>query len=449
MQQTIPTSSDAANAERLLISAVLNSGELKPAMEAGVTPDMFSAYRTEWEDLVSRTERRKGQVPLTADFLRTWGNSVALDSTDDVAFYADQVRTLWATNVLRSQMLDAASLTETGSEANLRRALEGLHSVVKTINRTIEPVQSFSLKGNTSAIEAEVARRFKAAQANGGSAGIPFGRPTLDQYTGGKIGSLFAIVAARTNVGKSWELLCWALAAAQAGKRVAFFSLEMDSFAVALRLLAIESYQNRSSVNFDPGALAKGQIDKALGQSFGQWLRDLSSRLPGEIEIIDRRRGSVTTATVAATCDKYQPDELYVDGIQILKPSRRLGQQAADWQAVAEVSADLFDIAGEGGIPVIASSQINRTQVSHNMPPDLENLSRSDAIAQDADLVVTMTDYTPNTWRVKIAKNRLGGGKGTIYHMAFQPQLGRIEEITANEAEMMRSMIPINGGLQP
>lgn len=441
--QSIVTSSDAANVERLLISAVLNSGDLKSAIEVGVSPDMFVAYRTEWEDLVTTTERRRGQVPLTTDFLRRWSGSIALDPTDDVEHFAEQVRLMWASNVLRSQMLDAADLIDAADYDKLRRATEGLQSVLRTVNRTIEPVKSFSLKGNVSAINDEVARRFKEAQANGGSAGVPFGRPTLDQLTGGKIGSMFGVVAARTNVGKSWELLSWALAAAEAGKKVVFFSLEMDSFAVALRLLALEGYRNRAAGGapvIDPGALAKGQIDRNLGRNFGTWLSDLQSRLPGDIEIIDRRRGSVTTSTVAASCDKHQPDELYVDGIQILKPARRLGAQAADWQAVAEVSSDLFEIAGEGGIPVLASSQINRTQVSNHTPPDLENLARSDAIAQDADLVITMTDYAPNVWRVKLAKSRLGGGKGTIYNMAFEPQLGRIEEITMQEAEQMKAL---------
>ncbi len=436
----------SAHIELLLISAVLKTGDFTGATESGVDAEKFVAYRQEWEWIEDSYARRK-TVPLTADFLRHW-SSVQLQEADDVVLYADQLVRSWAADTLRSNMVDAADALASGGPGGLTRAVEGLSSVVRTINKSIEPANSYSLTGNGKEITREIQRRFHAAQTNGGMAGTSFGRNTLDYYTGGKLGQLYAVIAARTNVGKSWELLAWLLHAAAAGKKCLLFSLEMDRIAVSLRLLAMESYLNGSPNPFDPGALAQGRISKDVGKQFGTWVDQLASRIPGSIEIIDKRRSNVSTASVVAACDRFQPDEVYVDGIQILKPGRRLGNQTADWQAVAEVSADLFDLSAEGGIPVIATSQINRTQVSNHTPPDVDGLARSDAIGQDADLVITMTDYAPNVLRAKIAKNRLGGGKGTIYPLAFEPNRGRVEEISATEAEQLRVLAAQAAALQ-
>jgi replicative DNA helicase len=84
---------------------------------------------------------------------------------------------------------------------------------------------------------------------------------------------------------------------------------------------------------------------------------------------------------------------------------------------------------------MVCAAQINRDGETGNAPPKVKNLSQSDALGQDADVVLTMrakphdvaTDFS-------IEKNR-HGSSGIRFYTTFDPNTGVFTEISAEQAE--------------
>ena len=90
-------------------------------------------------------------------------------------------------------------------------------------------------------IPAVLNRMNEASQVKGGLIGITSGFKLLDNYTQGFQKQDLIIIAARPSVGKTSLALNMAYNMAKAGKKVAFFSLEMGGEALTQRLLSMES----------------------------------------------------------------------------------------------------------------------------------------------------------------------------------------------------------------
>ena len=130
---------------------------------------------------------------------------------------------------------------------------------------------------------------------------------------------------------------------------------------------------------------------------------------------------------IAAGVESKQPDIVFIDYLTLL------GAQSDDWRGTAKLSSELQHIAQRYDIPVIAMSQVNRLGISKE-PPGAEHLSQADAIGQDADVVLTMTQKSQNCMKMRLAKFRHGPG-GATWHAKFSPGTGEYEEVDVATAE--------------
>ncbi len=286
---------------------------------------------------------------------------------------------------LRAMMLTAQKLVERGYEAgaNVQHFLDTAQQEVfgaasgsglETLKQIGEPVMR-ALE-NLEAVQKRVQAGLSPIT------GVPTGIATLDKNTLGFQPGSLVILAARPSVGKTaFALNVAAHAATKHQKRVAFFSLEMPSEQLALRMLASEAKLDWRRLT--QGQLQKYDWDKIAVQadrigSASIWLDDTFVLTPVELRSkcrkLKRENGGL--------------DLVVIDYLQLMHaPSDRSSQSRE--QEIATISRSLKALAKELAVPVVALSQLNRgVEKRKGEPPMLSDLRESGAIEQDADVVL-------------------------------------------------------------
>jgi replicative DNA helicase len=255
----------------------------------------------------------------------------------------------------------------------------------------------------------------EAIMGRGGElTGIPTGFGDFDKMTGGLQPGELIIIASRPSMGKTALALNMAChAALHHQKKVAFFSLEMTTRSLILRLLASEA-------EIDLHTLRSGFLPTYAFEKLAEAGSKLSQ---AEIWIDDS--GVATILEIKAKCRRLKAerglDLVMVDYLQLASAD---GPRDRKDLEIAEISRGLKALAKELQLPVVALSQLNRGPEQRNPDqrrPILGDLRESGAIEQDADLIafiyrdVVYNKETedPNLAELDIAKQR-NGPTGTV-----------------------------------
>ncbi len=318
-----------------------------------------------------------GPVPRELPFALSRG----LGTAANVAHYGEVVADLAR---LRRMMLTAQAVVERGYEAGARvrsfleEAQQDVFSAAQ--GSAVETLRPFS-EAMAVALDRLEAIHKRTLEGLSPVTGVPTGLPRLDELTLGLQPGSLVIVAARPSVGKTaFALNVAGHAATRHEKRVAFFSLEMPSDQLALRLLSGEA-------KLDSERVAKG----ALARHDWERLAVEGDRL-ARAQIWFDDTFVLTPVDLRSKCRKLKRegglDLVIVDYLQLMHaPSERANQSRE--QEIASISRSLKALAKELGIPVMALSQLNRAvEKRKGERPMLADLRESGAIEQDADIVV-------------------------------------------------------------
>jgi replicative DNA helicase len=171
--------------------------------------------------------------------------------------------------------------------------------------------------------------------------------------------------------------------------------------------------------------------------SYKRLVDRISEEVSGELFVIDTSLGRVSPATIQAQSD--QADLVIVDYAGLL--STPMGNRAVDdWRSMASISNMLKEVSVATSVPIISAAQINRDGDGAGWkPPRVKNLAQSDALGQDADVVITHKRYSKSTAVASIEKNR-HGASGDYFWTRFQPDEGRFEEITREQADDIKDL---------
>ena len=253
------------------------------------------------------------------------------------------------------------------------------------------------------------------------------GYSKLDDIMGGLQNSDLIVIAARPSMGKT----ALAMNIAQdvvftQKKKVGFFSLEMSSQSIALRMLSSLSTVEFSKIrtgdyessNDDTRAVTQA-ID--LMQDCSMYIDDTGSITPMTLRSRARRMKRETGI-----------DMIILDYLQLMtlpdKSENRVNE-------IASITRQLKSLAKELDLPIIALSQLNRSLEQRNdKRPFLSDLRESGSIEQDADVVMFIYRddvYNPNSEdkniaEINIAKHR-NGPTGTA-KLTFRAHCTRFED---------------------
>jgi replicative DNA helicase len=169
---------------------------------------------------------------------------------------------------------------------------------------------------------------------------------------------------------------------AQRGIPVVFFSLEMSSAQVILRMISMLS-------GLDGQKVMKYRLDTDEMRLF-QHTKDRLNKMPifiddtAGVSIFDLR------TRVKSMVDKHRVGIVFIDYVQLMtlgSQFRNKGQNRE--QEISMISRNLKFVAKECDIPVVALSQLSRgVEARATKRPMLSDLRESGSLEQDADVVV-------------------------------------------------------------
>ncbi len=265
-----------------------------------------------------------------------------------------------------------------------------------------------------------------------GVTGVPSAFTELDNYTGGFQKSDLIIVAGRPSQGKTALVLSIARnAAILHDVAVGFFSLEMSSQQLVLRLICAEARVDAHMVR--TGRLPEDEWRK-LSTSVGKLYK-------AKIFIDDTP--ALTALEIRAKARRLKAEHnvgmIIVDYLQLMQGPKNAQSRE---QEISTISRSLKALAKELNIPVVALSQLNRAvEMRGDKRPVLADLRESGAIEQDADVVLFVhrpemfgittdenNDSTEGMAEIIVGKQR-NGPTGSA-RLAFIKQYARFENLT-------------------
>ena len=239
--------------------------------------------------------------------------------------------------------------------------------------------------------------------------GVPTGFSGLDRVLAGMGKSDLIIVGARPGMGKtSFCLNIGTNVAAQTGKKVCIFSLEMSAEQLVNRIISSEAM-------VDSHKLRTGELQQEDWES----VAEATSRLAKCDILIDDTAGITVTGMKAKLRRVKDLGLVIIDYLQLMQGDARTENRA---QQVADISRSIKLLAKELMVPVICCSQLSRAnEKREEKRPGLSDLRESGSIEQDADVVLFLhrpeyydaqktanNDPSGSTVEVIIAKNRHG-----------------------------------------
>ncbi len=267
--------------------------------------------------------------------------------------------------------------------------------------------------------------------------GIPSQFKSLDQITSGfHNGDLF-ILAARPGMGKTTLALNFmyntAIHLGEINQSVGIFSLEMPTFQLSNKLLAMDSGVNSS--NLISGQLREEEYNR---------IRISANRL-SKLSIYVDDTGGLSISSIRSRARRLKRKSnlgiLFVDYLQLIQPSRPQSNRVNE---ISEITQSLKSLAKELKIPIIALSQLSRAvEQRQDKRPLLSDLRESGSIEQDADIVMFIyrdeyynkdLDSNKNIAELIISKHR-NGRIGSV-KMKFFPEFSEFRDMEEEFTEL-------------
>jgi len=206
--------------------------------------------------------------------------------------------------------------------------------------------------------------------------GVPFGFPTLDEWTGGIQSHELVVIAGFSGLGKSTMLMALAFNAWSQGYTPLYISLEMEAGAILRKFDAM-------AASLDYSKIKQLKLPQDQIKNWRKTAQDISDKTH-DIPVVDSIRGCTPDHIFAETV-RHKPDLVLVDYLSLLRTSRA-SRNMSMWQSLTEITQDLKQNARTLGIPIVAAAQTNRS--SGKEGAELDNIGYSLSVAQDSDIMI-------------------------------------------------------------
>jgi len=220
----------------------------------------------------------------------------------------------------------------------------------------------------------------------------------------------------------SWALATIGANAAKAGKRVVYYTLELNENYVGLRYDTIFT-------GIEPGNVPQHP----------QQVRDAVDGVTGDIIIKYYPARSITVHTIRAHLDhlisnKLKPDLMLIDYADLMRSTDRIDARHQELGAIYE---EIRGMSGEMAIPCWTASQTQRSSIQDEVI-QADKIAESYQKIMTADLVISLSrkleDKANHTGRAHVMKNRFGVD-GVTLPVYMNTGLGKIEIYDENSSK--------------
>lgn len=222
---------------------------------------------------------------------------------------------------------------------------------------------------------------------------FPYEIAEIDRHTGGISAGDLVYLVGRLGIGKStfagWIIGKWL----QRERRVLMISNENRADDVIAK---VDSFMG----GWNPlKKRTMGWTDEDLVRI--STVSYIASKMQGEMIVPNRPIRDVKE--VQGLIYAYRPDIVLIDGIYLMADK----SAASTWEKLTDVSRSLKAMADGAGVPIIGLTQASRQASDRRI--EIGHIAYSDALAQDADLVLTINKEEDKDLFVECIKNRWGG----------------------------------------
>lgn len=373
--------------ECLFLNALLDRKNATLLTHNNIDIKFFSDYTEEFK-FINNHIQQYGNVPDKTVFLSHFPqfDIVEVTETDDYL-----VKALYE-ELNRRQVV--ATFNRMRDLLNSGKTDEALRIYTKAAEELVKaaPIKSVDLLRDTSRYQSYVDKMTNFNQHFVGT-----GFKEIDALLGGwNRHNELAAVMGRPGSGKSMMLLRAAVAAAQAGLVVGYYSGEMDLDSIGCRMDTMISHISN-------GAIYHG--NEKVQNEYRRFLEELPEKLPGQLRVLTPQMlgGMATVNSLRAFIENERLDILFVDQHSLLEDIR--GGRSTTERAT-NISIDLKKLQVTCDIPIIAAVQQNREEKDTNTgAASTANIAQSDRIGQDATTVIAV-ERKDDIMTLHIAKSR-------------------------------------------
>jgi replicative DNA helicase len=408
-----------------------DSSFYKPAHQRIFAAMIALFERSEPVDLITLIEelRRRGELEKVGGEYYLTELTTRVTTAANMEYHAHIV----LEKALMRQLISASSEIASRAYQETEDALDLLDEAEQKVFQISEQRMKKNFVSMNTAVHSTMEMLESIHGKHSGVTGVPSAFTELDNITGGFQKSDLIVVAGRPSQGKTALVLSIARNASILHDiPVGFFSLEMSSQQLVLRLICAEARVDAHSVR--TGRLPEDEWRK-LSTSIGKLYK---------AKILIDDTPALSALEIRAKSRRLKVEHnvgmIIVDYLQLMQGPKNAQSRE---QEISSISRSLKALAKELNIPVVALSQLNRAlELRGDKRPVLADLRESGAIEQDADVVIFVhrpemfgIDIDPETKEptegmaeLIIGKQR-NGPTGAV-RLAFIKQYARFENLT-------------------
>lgn len=285
----------------------------------------------------------------------------------------------------------------------------------------------------------------KAIRAEGSDEprGIPFFNNDLNLYFDEMPKRYFMVLAARGGVGKSRFAIQWSLHSALNGRRVVYFSAEVDPEEIIWTMISMASAQRPDhKTAFIPfRTLQKGQLHLLSEKQQSVYLEITTQLEKCDLEIFDAREMNARQIAISIRRFKLKPDMIVVDylgELEAMPPAQ--GERFNPYQELEQRLRILRNLSTETEALVLCIVQFNR-EAAKLSQPGIENFADSDEIGRKAFVAFSITK-AKGVLTFRCIKDRYLGIEGKYVKMTMHPTYGTYQMLMLSEQDSLPDNLP-------
>ena len=384
--------------ERLLISKIIEDGDLTPALDLNLTSEFFKgdASQKAWEWVYGYWAKHQA-VPTYDAFRRKFpGYDLAGSVDEPISALVAEVFDAYRRRLVQEGLQEAVDEFDATDDAE--PALDALQRLMTKVNvelskSTVESAQDF--------IEDLIAQYVNAEEDS--MAGIPTGLTIIDDACGGLLPEQLIVMVGLPKRMKSSFLLYMAMTAMYSGYRAGLMSFEMSNAEQKARFTSLGAHVPLT-------AILRGQLTERQISALHTFEEKILDEEMGQLLLVHDVSSTTTVGGVAAKVQQLNLDVIFIDGVYLMDDE--LGEDKGSSQALTNITRSLKRMAQVLKIPVVCTTQALFARTTRKRGIDMNSIAYSSSFAQDADILlgIDRDDLTQPVARFKVvaARNALG-----------------------------------------
>jgi len=396
-----------ANEELQLLAKILETGNLKAVLDAGINRSFFKDDGAEmvWGEIVEffHSDEGRGHVP-SLERIKKDCPQVVLPEPGNLPLksYVKDILDNYAAHVLGTISDDILDNNrEKHLDEVISRSLKSLTDLCKERRTSQDILIAEYVK--------EAAARYAAFESATGFRGIPYPWDPLNVETQGMQPGELIVFYGRPKSMKTWVLLSIAANAYDAwNRRVLLYTREMTPEQMVDRTLCL--LINAPYQYYKTGRLHRLPVPEG-GTMRDRWNDRLGS-IKIEEEACRTDDGHEKTFIITADRDRksggagggvtglmhkiqdHRPDLVCVDAAYLMKNDKS-GKRSIKWDEQSDIIRDLKDLAMDCQLPILVTTQANRGS-EDSRGESMRNIAFADAYGMNCDMAIEINKKATN-----------------------------------------------------